>query len=89
MDIAGGVAQSTLVFGSETTNDEERGLRQVRGSPLVVQLRRDSSAVDTLAALAARLDLRERAGRQAADGGGRRPPLEPRSGPRWRIPLPT
>lgn len=70
MDIAEGDAQSTLVFGSETTNDEELGLRQVRGSPLVVQLRRDSSGVDTLVARAARLDLRERAGARLLTAAG-------------------
>ncbi len=73
MEIFGDAADSTrrtLIFGSEATNDEAKGRSRVRGSPLVVHLRQDSTAVDTLVARARRLDVRQTGGTQLLTAAG-------------------
>ncbi len=73
MEIFGDTADSTrrtLIYGSEATNDEAQGLSQVRGSPLVVHLRQDSTTVDTLVARAQRLDIRRSGGTQLLTAAG-------------------
>ena len=69
-DLPGDSALRTIVFGSWARSDEPNGYSQIRGRPLLIQLRQDSTEVDTLAIRAERLDILEQGAQRQMTAAG-------------------